>query len=137
MKFMTTVATGTLEQMAIAHFLENGSYDRHLRKLRTAFQNQVSLTTQAIIKYFPEGTKITRPSGGFVLWVELPDGIKALDVHKKALESKISIAPGNIFSSHDKYQNFIRVSCGLPWGDVIEKAIIKLGEIAKSLRIAK
>ena len=36
LKFAQTVATPTLPQMAVADFLENGGYERHLRRLRRA-----------------------------------------------------------------------------------------------------
>jgi DNA-binding transcriptional MocR family regulator len=131
LKFMTTVATSTINQMALAHFLENGSYDRHLRKIRTAFQNQINFTTQAIIKYFPAETKISRPQGGFVLWIELPSTINSFELNEKAVKQGVSIAPGLIFSTQNKYSNFIRISCGLPWSEKIEQAIKKVGDLLK------
>ncbi len=131
LKSMTTIATSTLPQMVIAEFLKNGSYERHLNQLRKAFCEQMQATLKAICKYFPESTKITRPTGGFVLWVELPKQVDALELHNRALEKKISIAPGPIFSATRKYNNFIRISCGNPWSKEIEVALIELGRLAK------
>jgi DNA-binding transcriptional MocR family regulator len=131
LKSMTTIATSTLPQMVIAEFLKNGSYERHLNQLRKAFCEQMQATLKAICKYFPEGTKVTRPTGGFVLWVELPKQVDALELHNRALEKKISIAPGPIFSATRKYNNFIRISCGNPWSKEIEVALIELGRLAK------
>ena len=88
--------------------------------------------TEAISRYFPEGTKVTRPSGGMCLWIELPPVINALAVYEQALAAKISIAPGPIFSAKQKFQNFIRLNCGNPWSDAIENAIRKLGQIIHS-----
>ena len=84
----------------------------------------------AISQYFPEGTRVTRPAGGFVLWVELPKRVDSLELYRKALDKKISIAPGPIFSAKQKYQNFIRLSCGQPWSDRLEQALITLGRLA-------
>lgn len=99
LKFMNTLATGSLPQMAIAQFLESGGYDRHLRRLRKSLATQVQLVSLAISRYFPEGTRVTRPLGGFVLWVELPKSVNSLELHRKALREKISIIPGSIFSA--------------------------------------
>jgi DNA-binding transcriptional MocR family regulator len=61
--------------------------------------------TQAVGEYFPEGTKVTRPAGGFVLWVELSKSVNVLGLHRRALEEyKIGIAPGPIFSPKQRYQ---------------------------------
>jgi len=124
------LATATLPQMAVARFLESGGYDRHLRKLRKALATQVQRVTLAVRQYFPEGTRITRPAGGFVLWVELPKSVDSLELYRKALEKKISIAPGPIFSAKQKYQNFIRLSCGQAWSDSLEQALKTLGRLA-------
>lgn len=65
--------------MAIADFLATGGYDHHLRRMRRFYAEQVQRMTEAICRNFPEGTKVTRPSGGQVLWVELPESIDSLD----------------------------------------------------------
>jgi DNA-binding transcriptional MocR family regulator len=127
---MNTLATATLPQMAIAQFLESGGYDRHLRRLRKALATQVQLVSLAISRYFPQGTRVTRPLGGFVLWVELPKSVNSLELHRKALREKIGIIPGSLFSPKQRYQNFIRLSCGLPWSDKLEQALINLGRLA-------
>ena len=114
LKFISSVGTPTLPQMTIAEFLANGGYDHHLRKLRRFYGEQVPRVTQAITRYFPEGTKVTRPAGGYVLWVELPPRVDSLELFRRALAEKISIAPGPIFSPKQKFQNFIRLSCGAP-----------------------
>jgi len=131
LKSMTTIATSSLPQMVIAEFLRDGSYERHLSQLRKAFCEQIQTTLKAICKYFPIGTKVSRPTGGFVLWVELPKQVDSLELHQRALEKKISIAPGPIFSTTRKYNNFIRISCGNPWSKEIEMAMIELGNLAK------
>lgn len=130
LKSMNTVATATLPQMAVARFLESGGYDRHLRRLRQALATQVQRVILAISQCFPEGTRVTRPAGGFVLWVELPKRVDSLELYREALEKRISIAPGPIFSAKQKYQNFIRLSCGQPWSDKLEQALITLGRLA-------
>jgi DNA-binding transcriptional MocR family regulator len=131
LKIVSTMATATLPQMAIADFLANGGYDHHLRKVRRLYADKVALMTRAICEYFPEGTKVTRPQGGQVLWVELPERIKALELFSRALAEKISIAPGPIFSAKNRFQNFVRLNCGNPWSPAIEDALRRLGQLMK------
>ena len=70
LKTNLTLACPTITQLAVAEFLEHGSYDAHLRKIRTFFANQVQLFSNAISSYFPSAIRISRPQGGFVLWME-------------------------------------------------------------------
>lgn len=130
LKLTNTISTVTLPQMAIAEMLKNGGYDRFMRHLRKIYELQVQCMSQAVCKYFPEGTKMTRPMGGHVLWVELPGAIDALELYRKALEKNISIVPGPLFSPKRLYRNFIRLNCGYPWTERIERAMITLGQLA-------
>jgi len=129
LKRMNNIATNTLAQNAIAHFLQNGRYELHLRHLRKALHMQCLRYLQAMSEYFPEDTRITRPQGGFVLWVEMNKNVDGYKLHKRALKHNIGIAPGQIFSSQGQFQNYFRLSYGLPWSDKVEKGIRTLGEL--------
>jgi DNA-binding transcriptional MocR family regulator len=133
LKFGHTIATPTLPQLAIADLLDNGGYDRHLRRLRRALASQVARVSEAIAGHFPQGTRVSRPQGGFFLWVELPPGKSALELHARALERGISIAPGPIFSAKARFSNCMRISCGFPWSEVIDRSIRTLGSIATEM----
>ncbi len=133
LKFSQTVATATLPQMAVADFLANGGYERHLRRLRRNLEGQVARMSAAIAERFPAGTRISRPSGGFVLWVEMPPGKSALELHARALDAGISIAPGPIFSAKQRFASCLRVSCGFPWSELVERSLATLGSIAQEI----
>lgn len=129
LKFITTIASPTLPQLAVAGFLESGGYERYLRMLRNAFAQQVQTMSRAIAKYFPEGTRLTRPRGGYLLWVELPKNVDAFRLFRDALQEKISILPGTIFSPTARFRNHIRISCGYPWSEQLDRALLTLGRL--------
>jgi DNA-binding transcriptional MocR family regulator len=133
LKFISSVATPELPQAGIAEFMANGGYDHHLRRLRASFARQVQQTSQAIAEYFPSDTKITRPAGGFVLWVELPVKVDALELFRRAREERISIAPGPMFTTTKRYRNCIRVGCGHLWSPKLEMGLMRLGKLAAEL----
>jgi DNA-binding transcriptional MocR family regulator len=130
-KRMNNVSTNTLAQSAIANFLANGRYELHLRHLRKALHTQCLRYVQAIAEYFPEDTRITRPQGGFALWLELDKKVDSYKLHKRALKLGIGIAPGQIFSSRGQFGNCFRICFGQPWNERIEHAIRTLGELVK------
>lgn len=132
-KYVSTMATATLPQMAIAEYLAQGGYERYLRRVRTVYAQQAQRMVEAIVRHFPAGTRVTRPSGGFLLWVELPEKLDALLLHQQALEKAISIAPGPLFSASAKYRNCIRLSCAVPWNDKLDRALVTLGGLATAL----
>jgi DNA-binding transcriptional MocR family regulator len=134
LKRMHTVSTNTLAQSAIANFLENGRYELHLRHLRKALYTQSLRYMQAICEYFPEDTRITRPTGGFTLWIEMNKKVNGFKLHKKALKHNIGIAPGQIFSSQARFENCFRISYAEPWCERIEDGIKTLGKLIKEFR---
>jgi len=134
LKRMHTVSTNTLAQAAVANFLANGRYELHLRHLRKALHTQSLRYLQAVCEFFPEDALITRPQGGFTLWIELNKKINAFKLHKRALKHGIGIAPGQIFSSRGTYENCFRLSYGAPWSPKIENGIKTLARIIHEWR---
>jgi len=114
-------------QAAIGHFFETGRYDLHMRKLRKALHTQCLRYTQAIAEYFPGDIKVSRPQGGYGLWIELNKKIDAFELYEQALTFNISISPGQIFSTDSRFTNFIRISFGIPFSDEIDQSLKTLG----------
>jgi DNA-binding transcriptional MocR family regulator len=133
LKLTTTISASVPAQVAIAKYLQKGGYDKHLRNLRhTLLVNQIKFV-EAIERYFPEGTCLTLPQGGYFLWVKLPDEINALELHKLALNNGISIAPGLIFSAQKHFTHYIRLNYGHIWDARIEAALSTLGTLVFGL----
>ncbi|WP_312936292.1 GntR family transcriptional regulator MpaR [Pseudomonas sp.] len=132
LKLMTSLCASMPAQAAIADYLQHGGYDRHLRKLRYALEGQQANMLAAIAKYFPPQTRVSQPSGGYFLWLELPERIDALKLFHMALAQGISIAPGPIFSPTRRFGNCIRLNYGSPWNDSAERAMETLGRIIRS-----
>lgn len=129
LKFISSIATPELPQQAIAQFMADGGYDHHLRRMRTAFARQVRQASEAVIEHFPAGCRLTEPEGGFVLWVELPQGVDGVALFQAARAHDIAIAPGPMFTNTGRYRNFIRLNCGHPWTGRMDAAIARLGRL--------
>lgn len=131
LKMATTVASASPTQMAVAEILANGGYERFLRKIRRDYASRVARMAEAIGSYFPAGTKVTRPRGGFCLWLDMPDDVDALWLYAEAVRKGITIAPGPLFSASGKFKNCIRLNAAM-WSEKIEHAILDLGRIASA-----
>ncbi len=131
LKYTNTLGTPVVLQKTISDFLREGGYDHHLRSIRRAYQNQLQLTAQSVLRHFPAGTRISRPQGGFILWLELPASIDALRLHTEAAAHHITVAPGPLFSIKARYRNCLRLNCGLPWSDTLSQALQTLGTLAQ------
>ena len=65
--------------------------------------------------------------------MELPGTVDAMEMHRRTLESGISIAPGPMFSPKGALPAIIRISVANPWSPEMEAAVIRLGRIAGDL----
>ncbi|QUM78867.1 PLP-dependent aminotransferase family protein [Moritella sp. 5] len=133
LQLMTTLSAAVPNQLALAEFVLHGSYDIHLRRLRRKLESRQQQMQHAIEQYFPAETKITRPSGGYFLWVVLPDDINTGELLKILLDNhNISIAPGTLFASDGKYKNCMRINCSYLLTDQIRQALITLAKCITS-----
>lgn len=132
LKALLNVAGSSPAQLALAEFLTNGGYDHHLRKIRRIYAKQTSLVREAVNRHFPSGTRISRPEGGYILWVELPEGRDAFKLYESALREGIGIAPGTIFTLGDRYRNCFRLNAAF-WSERTEQALETLGGLVETL----
>ena len=117
----------------MAEFLSSGQYDRHLVRLRKTMREQVEKGRYMIAKSFPEGTCISNPQGGNVVWVEMPRGCNCIEIFNRALQRNIGVTPGILFSATRRFKNYLRINCGFPWNETNERAIATLGQISSDL----
>ena len=107
LKHSFTISAPSLPQLVIADFLTNGGYDQYLRRARKTYAANIGRMSEATYQYFPPETRVTRPSGGYVLWIQLPGEADSVNLYTKALEQNIFICPGVLFSTDDGYRRFI------------------------------
>jgi len=129
LKMVHSFTSTTLTQQAIANFFKTGKYESYLRKLRRILHTNSLQYTQAITKYFPGDTKISRPQGGLFLWVELYKGANTLVLFEKALKNNITFVPGKIFTLQNQFNNCMRLGYGLPWSERIENQLKLLAKL--------
>jgi DNA-binding transcriptional MocR family regulator len=129
----STLVCSPLLQSVLADVLESGDYARIRQRLRQQLQAQVQAFADAIERHFPRGTRLLRPHGGLLLWVECPESCDTTRLLQRALAEGISFAPGMAFSAEPRFGHCLRISCGQPWTPVLEAAIARLGKLARTL----
>jgi DNA-binding transcriptional MocR family regulator len=118
-------------QAAMGQFFANNRPDLHMRHLRKALHTQSLAYIQGIARYFPPDTRVTQPRGGYVLWVEMNRAVHSFELFRSAIEEKISISPGQLFSLDQRYGHCMRISFGLPYTAAIDKALKVLGKLVR------
>ena len=126
---MTTLSGSIPAQAGIADYLQHGGFDRHLRKVRGTLRTQLREMEASIQRWLPQGVRTANPTGGYFIWLEFPEAIDAMELHRLAIEQGISLAPGPIFSATHAFEHYVRLNFGHPWSPRIDDAIRVLGEL--------
>ncbi|HFZ8994897.1 TPA: PLP-dependent aminotransferase family protein [Citrobacter freundii] len=132
MKYAASGTNVPVTQMAVANFIREGHYHRHVRRMRQIYQRNREIYTCWIREYFPCDICVTRPKGGYLLWVELPQHVDMVDIARQLYQHKIQIAPGSLFSASGKYRNCLRINCALPPVEKHREVMQKLGDALKA-----
>ena len=133
LKFLNTLSTPTLPQLGVAEYLKNDGFEHHLRRLRQKLAQQADIMASMVKRFFPEHTRMSRPQGGYVLWVELAPQVDTMALYREALERGLTIGPGRMFSTSNTYGHFMRLNYSYSWSAEIEAAVIELGRIAAAM----
>lgn len=130
LKFLSAITTPPSVQLALAEYLRNDGYDHHLRRLRRRIAQNASIMEAAVRRFFPDGTRAHTPTGGYLLWVELPEGADSLALYRRALACGITVAPGKLFGTDHRYRCFVRLNFSGEWTGEIDRAMQTLGQLA-------
>lgn len=133
LKYAQSRYSEELAQVASAAFIDSPAFDRHLRQLRSALKMQREQMADGVARHFPEGTRLSVPEGGMLLWVELPAGVSGRAVFEQALERGIKLSPGSMFSNGRRFDHFVRLACGRPHTAAVEDALREVGAIVARL----
>jgi DNA-binding transcriptional MocR family regulator len=129
LRYAQSRANEALPQLTMAEFMASSSYERHLARLRRVLRRQREQVADAIATHWPAGTKLSVPEGSMMLWVELPDQRSGEAVFETALAQGIRVAPGTLFSNSNRFDHFLRISCGAAFTADTDAALQRLGLI--------
>jgi DNA-binding transcriptional MocR family regulator len=126
-KMEASIATSLPVQQGVAQMLRQGGYEAHLIKLRRNLAAWQLAALESLQRHFPAGYRVAGPRGGYFLWIECASKVDSLDIHRRALDFGITIAPGPIFSARQQFRNYLRLNTGHPWTNAMDKAVQQLG----------
>ncbi len=120
-------------QAALHLFLVRGEYERHLTKVRARLKSRLAVAARVIQERFPAGTVCVKPSGGYVLWIELPANVSGKELAREARDRGILVSPGVDFHPGQEDGPFLRISVARSSNSELEAALEQLGALCRNL----
>jgi DNA-binding transcriptional MocR family regulator len=130
LKCQQDMHSATLCEVAFRKYLEVADLDSHLKYLKALNRQRRETGRELIEKFFPEGTTIWIPEGGFLLWVEVPSCIDTEAAYQAALRKNVAFSRGkSFFTTPEAKISAMRINCSRPTADELVQGIETLGKI--------
>lgn len=79
-----------MDQLAFAHLLSAGGYDRHVRQMRRRYLARRNALLRALARYLPQAT-VLGAAAGVHLTVRFPDGFAVDELVRCAAERRVRV----------------------------------------------
>ena len=137
-KQIQTIATNTyispnmVAQSIVNQFARSGRMDGAIETVKTALKARKDAVVTALQREIPEA-KFANPSGGYFMWVELPEGVDVAELEKAAGQREVQFVKGTDFGGAT---NTLRLAYSGVTPEQIDEGITKLAEALRSLGVA-
>jgi DNA-binding transcriptional MocR family regulator len=103
----------SLMQASLADFINSGQYRKHLQTIRKIILANTCAYRHLLLQNLPQGSAISAPNGGLVLWVQVPD-LDHIKLQAVANAVQVDIRFGAQFTTRKLYRDCFRLNIG--WG---------------------
>lgn len=128
-QYARAISVNTQAQLTLARYLETAPVDRHMRSTARAYRLCVAELISQLERYFPAGTRISAPQGGFLVWAELPGAVDTASRLAEALARGVSFAPGTLFAPGTGFDKGLGLNAAVAWDDRARAAVQTLGSL--------
>ncbi len=136
LKQATDLSDSVALQAAMAELVRSGEYDRHLGRIRRALRERHAAMREALAEHLPEGTRWTRPDGGYQVWVELPFAIDTRDLLADAARAGVLFSPGSQHLPEGGPSRCLRLTLAQVGVTEIRAGVAALGRVVARHRLA-
>ena len=81
----------------VAEYCRSGAWEKHISHVRSLYKTRRDVALAALNKYMPADVRWTHPTGGYFIWLSLPNHVFVQDVKRQALQKGVLLAAGERF----------------------------------------
>ncbi len=124
-----TLAPPVFSQFAIATYLEQFDWRGQVTVFRDMYRARRDAMLRGLIEHMPAGTTWTHPTGGFFVWLTLPEGLDSQAMLARAVAARVAYVPGTAFFADGLGSRNMRLSFCFPTPERIIEGTRRLGEV--------
>ncbi|MGE7690957.1 PLP-dependent aminotransferase family protein [Lysinibacillus sp. NPDC097214] len=130
MKRARTIHTSTLDQAVLYQYLQDGYFEKYLKKAKFVYKKKYELARQACHQYIP--FKRMTGDGGLHLFIELEECMNARTLLEKCYQKGVAFYPGDVFYSNGEGSNTFRLGFSRLTEEDIVRGIKIIGDTLKN-----
>lgn len=126
------ISPGMVAQGIVHQFCVSGDIDRSIQSVSAALGERAAVLATALREHIP-GVRFTEPDGGYFLWIELPDDVRADDVFVAAQERGVAVVKGSDFVTEGG-EHALRLAFSAVTADRIDEGVRRLAAAVDAAR---
>ncbi|MGH3688394.1 MAG: PLP-dependent aminotransferase family protein [Pseudonocardiaceae bacterium] len=135
-KLVLTAESATLcppafTQFVVSRYLAQHDWQGQLKTYRETYRERRDAMLAALAQYMPSGCRWTHPTGGFYVWLTVPEGLDTKAMLPRAVTQRVAYVPGTAFYSGDTSQagRMMRLSFCYPTPERIIEGVRRLAAV--------
>ncbi len=119
----------TFSGAVVSAYLSTQPWMEQIKVFREIYRERRDATLAALEQHFPAGARWTRPTGGFYVWVTLPEGLDSKQMLARAVHARVAYVPGTGFYADGQGGRHLRLSYCYPEPARIREGVRRLAGV--------
>ncbi len=124
-----TLNPPVFNQMMISRYLANYDWQSQIKVYQQLYAERRDALLNALETLMPVGTTWTHPTGGFYVWVTLPEGFDTAAMLPRAVTARVAYVPGTAFYGDGLGSRQMRLSYCFPTPERIVEGVRRLSGV--------
>jgi DNA-binding transcriptional MocR family regulator len=131
-----TLCPPSFSQMAVSAYLTKHDWLGQIKQFREMYRERRDAMVEALDDMMPPTARWNVPTGGFYVWVTLPQGLDAKAMLPRAVTARVAYVPGTAFFADGFGSQSMRLSYCYPTPERIREGVRRLtGVIEEELEL--
>ena len=124
------LSPSSFTQMVISEYLSTSDWTGQIKTFRGVYHERKNAMLAALSEYLPDLTW-TNPTGGFYVWVTLPEQLDSKAMLPRAVKELVAYTPGTAFYANGDGRQHLRLAFCYPTPDSIRVGIRRLASVIR------
>lgn len=128
----TVLCPPQLNQLAVVDYLQTQDWQGQIEVFKSVYEQRRDAMLDSLTQLMPAGTSWTHPTGGFYVWMTLPEGLDSKVMQPRALTARVAYVPGIGFYADGQGRREMRLSYCFPEPDRIREGVRRLAGVLEA-----